>query len=651
MRPSHLLPLLSASLLACIAASGCGDARRVAQSEHADPIVGGTPDGDTGTVLLTHLDYGFLCSATVIAPSLVVTAKHCVMFPKNGVDTPLPGNRFIVGFGSSANALTAQVQSSKIDWIGSPGNTDVQAAVDGGYDVALVYLSQGVPQGTTIHAPKFDYQPANGDPITIVGYGMNKANGAGSSGTKLATTDSVVGWTLTGIVETQGKGACNGDSGGSFFFGPNRELVAVTSTAGASSSTTKCDVGITNGDSFGNPDVKKFVFDALQAVGVCSPEPEICGNGIDEDCDGTADDHCKFNGDPCTSDGDCKTSMCRDVGGQSVCVKPCDLATPCGSMQHCTSLCGGGFCVPGAQGSKSLGDTCTDSSQCASLDCGADDLCTLPCDTAKGQCPDDEACDDSAGCGSCAKATKVSAKRSLGEPCQSDGDCATTAGCADDGFGVKRCTEPCLEGACTKGFLCEGGKCVRGGGFALGERCRAPEECQSNQCADFGGADNFCTNGCATAADCGAGFDCKDLGGALYCQPNLAPLGKPCSSDAVCLSGFCSPSLGTCSRKCEPTKAPCPPGLECVGLDSDLYCRAAPGAFPAKDAGADTGAAGAGGEPSDAGEDAPFVQPPPDNSGSSGGCSTSPRASRSGAGLVAAAALAFALGARRRERS
>lgn len=647
MRLSRPIRALSTVLLVCAAPAGCGDAQRVAEGTHADSIVGGTADDDSGTVLLTHLDYGFLCSATVIAPALVVTAKHCVMFPKNGVDTPLPGDRFIVGIGSSFESLTSEIRSTKIDWIGAPGDTSVQAAVDDGTDVALVHLSKPVPKGTTIHSVKFDYRAEVGDPITIVGYGMDGKNGAGSSGRRLAATDEVVGFTPTGIVETQGKGACHGDSGGSFFFGKDRQLVAVTSTAGGSSTSAECDVGITNGDSFMNLAVRKFVFKGLRGAGICSPAPEVCGNGIDDDCDGPVDNHCTLNGDRCASDADCVTSMCREVSGERVCVRPCDATAPCGSKQRCTSSCGG-YCVPGARGTRALGESCTEASQCASLACGADESCTLACDGAKGLCPDDQACDTSSGCGRCTRAASVAGKRSLGEPCMSDGDCATAAGCLDDGYGVKRCAEPCREGGCSKGFLCAEGKCVRGGGLPLGERCRTPDECRSGLCADLGGPDDFCTKGCEADADCGDGFTCNDLGGGRYCQPALASLGRSCDGDAACLSGLCSPSLGTCSRKCDPTGAPCPAGFECVESDGDLYCRAAPGAFPAADAGAED--AGSEADAGDAEDGSPTSsQPlPGEDVTPGGGCTTSSRAPGRGEEVLAATAMMLALVARRR---
>src|SRR5688572_9611787 len=188
-----------------VSISACGDpeARAPEFSRARAPIINGTPDpAESGTVWVTHFDYPFLCSGTLIASTLVTTAKHSAVLERDSAaDQPLAGDRFRVGFGAQSGALSWR-GSSRMEWVGMPGNTEVGTAVDSGEDIGLIWLSSAAPSSAKIHAVKLDYVPSVGHSITIVGYGRSSL-GSNASGVKLSTVDAVSGFSpSTGIIQT-----------------------------------------------------------------------------------------------------------------------------------------------------------------------------------------------------------------------------------------------------------------------------------------------------------------------------------------------------------------------------------------------------------------------------------------------------------------
>src|SRR3954447_21963744 len=70
---------------------GCGQASAPASAvmEEADPIVGGSADTDDPSVVAVYgqqpgATSGFLCTGSVIAPTVVLTAAHCVLELETG---------------------------------------------------------------------------------------------------------------------------------------------------------------------------------------------------------------------------------------------------------------------------------------------------------------------------------------------------------------------------------------------------------------------------------------------------------------------------------------------------------------------------------------------------------------------------------------
>jgi hypothetical protein len=203
---------------------------------------------------------------------------------------------------------------------------------------------------------------------------------------------------------------------------------------------------------------------------------------------------------------------------------------------------------------------------------------------------------------------------------------------------------------------------VRAGGLSTGERCLGPDDCSSALCAVFSEPwENYCTKPCSTSGECGNGFDCKQELGAQICVPAVLRMGEPCVADSQCTSDQCHPTLGRCTRQCNPKTAPCPPGFACNVVDGELACVPGPGAFPpdggAGSAGTSGGAAGvAGSGGSGGGGTAGSAGGSGGSAGSSGagseagesssGCGC--RTARTRAGGSVAALLALALGIARR---
>jgi hypothetical protein len=256
-----------------------------------EAIIDGTPAPErTGVVHVAHPQSDLLCSGSIVAPTLMLTTKHCVLRSTSTGYQALAPDGFRIGFGPDVEQLELRT-GTDLRWIGSPDDLDLGGAVSQGLDLAALVLSEPVPRGTHIHSLMLDYQPQSGDAYELVGYGLSSLP-TWDSGTKRSTRDTVSAFDPpTGIIESTGQGACNGDSGGPFLFGQELAWIGLISEIGNSDGGV-CDLGKTYATSVANRAVRDFLSAELALLPPCSERAEVCNNGQDENCNGLVDEGC-----------------------------------------------------------------------------------------------------------------------------------------------------------------------------------------------------------------------------------------------------------------------------------------------------------------------------------------------------------------------
>jgi len=329
--------------------------------------------------------------------------------------------------------------------------------------------------------------------------------------------------------------------------------------------------------------------EGLSACDAPVPDEETC-NGLDDDCDGQADEVVEKEGvavTVCDDGNGCTKDVCLGAGGCSY--EPL-LSGECMDGDSCTmgDHCEQGSCVgtPIDCDDKNpcTDDECDGQGGCANTfnlaDCDDGDPCTVKDTCAEGTCSGYAVACDCAADADCAaledgnlcNGTLYCEKGSLPWKCEVKG--GTTIACPDP----EGKNAPCLDAACDPLT----GDCMdvpahEGQGCSDGDACTLYDSCVAGVCSGSGALScndgNLCTDdscdpssGCvyeANTADCDDANECTtaDHCVAGACLPGA---GISCDDANACTADACDPKEGC---KYGLNSSPCDDGNLCTSGD------------------------------------------------------------------------------------
>jgi hypothetical protein len=217
--------ILTLGLVACGSTGTDGDAADALFGQVSEPIVGGETDSEHLAVLAIALvtrREEALCSGSLIAPNLVLTARHCVAITASEkVDCGQSTFGQLYSPDSLWVSSSTTVGGSNFHPVKEIAVPDSDSELCGS-DIALMILD-GQFRQTSIApiSPRLDAPAKRGEAITAVGYGDTLA--AGQAGTRrvldglqvvCGSNDCNAPQLLTKREFVGEQGVCDGDSGG-----------------------------------------------------------------------------------------------------------------------------------------------------------------------------------------------------------------------------------------------------------------------------------------------------------------------------------------------------------------------------------------------------------------------------------------------------
>jgi MYXO-CTERM domain-containing protein len=174
-------------------------------------------------IMVHHSGYSSFCTATLIAPNLLLTARHCVS--EGGGDQVVCGQSEFTATvpGPAVFATNDTSPNDNSSWFqGLQVRVPSEGADTCGFDVALIILANNVPATMATPAiPRIDIPVAEGESYVAIGYG-DTGSVENTGGTRMIRDSLQVqcapGDCSSNAIESTEflgeTGICSGDSGG-----------------------------------------------------------------------------------------------------------------------------------------------------------------------------------------------------------------------------------------------------------------------------------------------------------------------------------------------------------------------------------------------------------------------------------------------------
>ena len=297
------------------------------------------------------------CTATLVAPNLLVTARHCisevpsdeVVCGNSAFGDPIEPDDFIATNSPFLETSRVWFEAARID-VPQEGNDTC------GFDIALVTLAANVPaSAATPTVPRIDRDVTLGEEYTAVGYGIDERGRSQGrtvlSGLEVTCEPGKCGIGVR-ITEFGGSsGICEGDSGGPAL-DLDGKLVGVVSRGGSG-----CSHPIYGAVSAWRQFIQSVALEAAEAGDYAPPFWATTGQsdppppGSEPDPPTTDPEPIPpgtepppppgVQGDPCSNGAECSTGFgCYQANSSSIpfCVRRCSADEDCPGTLSCNSV-------------------------------------------------------------------------------------------------------------------------------------------------------------------------------------------------------------------------------------------------------------------------------------------------------------------------